>query len=152
RYVTDLRSNDFVVLEDGVRQEPTLFVQEDLPISVVLMLDVSASMAPNLDTVRLAAARLIDRLRPQDQAEIVQFSERPQVLQAFTSDHQRLLNAVQATELGGGTALHNALYVTIKDVATQARAEEIRRRAIVLLSDGEDTASVITDDRVLEAA
>jgi Ca-activated chloride channel homolog len=152
RYVTNLASNDFVILEDGIRQEPTLFVQENLPISVVLMLDVSASMKPHLDTVRLAAARLIDNLRPQDQAEIVQFSDRATVLQAFTSDRAALMAAVQATETGGGTALHNALYVTLKDVATMAKTEEIRRRAVVLLSDGEDTASMISDDRVLEVA
>jgi len=152
RYVTNLSSDDFVVLEDGVRQQTRLFVQEDLPISVVLMLDVSASMKLNLDTVRLAANRLIDNLRPQDQAEIIQFSERATVLESFTSDHEKLKAAVKATQAGGGTALHNALYVTLKDVAALGKKEEIRRRAVVLLSDGEDTASMISDDRVLEAA
>jgi Ca-activated chloride channel homolog len=152
RYVTDLSSGDFVVLEDGIRQEPALFVQEDLPISVVVMLDVSASMKDNLDTVRQAAIRLIDNLRPQDQAEVVEFSERTTVLQSFTSDREKLTAAVKATRVGGGTALHNALYVTLKDVAAQGKKEDLRRRAVVLLSDGEDTASMISDDRVLEAA
>jgi Ca-activated chloride channel homolog len=151
-FVTDLRPQDFVVLEDGIRQQTTLFLQEDLPISVVVMLDVSGSMNASIGTARQAAARLIENLRPQDQAEVVQFSDRSTVLQEFTSDREKLLAAVQSTAIGGGTALHNALYVTLKDVASLIKTEDVRRRAIVLLSDGEDTASMISDDRVLEAA
>jgi Ca-activated chloride channel family protein len=152
KFVTDLQLGDFAIFENGVRQEPTLFAQDDLPISMVLLLDMSASMALHLDVVRRAASRMVERLRPQDQAQVVQFSDRPSVIQDFTSDPEKLLGAIRATHPGGGTALHNALYVTLKEVAAVRKAEEIRRRAIVLLSDGDDTTSVVTDDQVLEAA
>jgi Ca-activated chloride channel homolog len=152
KFVTDLRLGDFAVFENGIRQDPTLFAQDDLPISMVLLLDMSASMAPHLEVVRRAAARMVDRLRPQDQAQVVQFSDRPSVLQDFTGDHDKLLAAIRATHASGGTALHNALYVTLKEVASLRKAEEIRRRAIVLLSDGDDTSSMVSDDQVLEAA
>jgi VWFA-related protein len=152
RFVTNLAASDFVVLENGIRQQPTVFAQEDLPISVSLMLDMSSSMKPSLDVVRLAASRFIDALRPQDEGEVIQFADRTTVLQGTTTDHDKLLAAVRATEVGGGTALHNALYVTLHDTASVSRKGELRRRAIVLLTDGEDTASMISDDRVLEAA
>jgi VWFA-related protein len=152
RFVTNLAVNDFVVLENGVRQQPTLFTQEDLPICVSLLLDVSSSMKPNMDIVRVAASRFIDNLRPQDEGEVIEFADRMTVLQGVTTDRHKLLDAVQGTQVGGGTALHNTLYVTLRESASASRKGELRRRAIVLLSDGEDTVSMISDDRVLEAA
>jgi VWFA-related protein len=129
-----------------------VFAQEDLPISMALLIDMSASMKPNLNLVRKAAARLIAQLRPEDRAQVIEFSDRPNVLQEFTSDQAALLSAIDRVRPGGTTALHNVLYITLKDVATLSKTEGMRRRAIVLLSDGEDTASMVTDDQVLEAA
>jgi len=152
RFVTNLQPQDFIVLEDGVPQEPMIFQQESLPISVVLLLDVSSSMKPRLGTMRRAAAGLIDNLRPEDLAEVVAFNKRPTVLQAFTSDHQKLKEAVGALVAGGTTALHDTLYITLKEISALRKSEGTRRRAIVLLSDGEDTASVVSDDQVIKAA
>jgi Ca-activated chloride channel family protein len=152
RFVTDLAREDFVLLEDGVKQDVALFKQEELPISLVLLLDMSASMGPNVKAVRNAASRLIGKLRPQDEAEVVAFNAHPTVLQDLTSDHQALLAAIDRTEAKGATALHNVLYITLKDLDRMQKSEELRRRAIVLLSDGEDTASMVTDEQVLELA
>lgn len=151
-FVTDLRQQDFVVLENGVRQDAAVFAQSDLPISAALLLDMSESMRPRMAEVRSAASRLIDQLRPEDSAEVVQFSDRPKMLHSFTSDHDELLAAVRRAEPGGSTALHNTLYITLKELGALAKTEERRRRAIILLSDGEDTASMVSDDQVLEAA
>jgi Ca-activated chloride channel family protein len=151
-FVTDLKPEEFVVLEDGVKQDVAVFRQEELPISLVLLLDMSASMTPNVKAVRTAAARLVAKLRPQDEAQVVQFNDHPTVLQDFTTDHEALLQAIQATSPKGSTALHNVLYITLKDMQRRRNTEELRRRAIVLLSDGEDTASMVTDDQVLEVA
>jgi Ca-activated chloride channel family protein len=152
RYVTDLTKNDFAVFEDGVRQELSIFNHEDIPISLVLMLDTSASMDEKLPTARAAAIRFVGTLRPQDNAQIMQFNDRTTILQDFVADHAALDNAIGRTEAAGPTALHNALYVALKELEKQKTQAQLRRRAIVLLSDGEDTASLVSDDQVLDLA
>ncbi len=152
RYVTDLVEKDFAVYEDGVRQELSLFTHENLPISLALLIDGSASMDEKLPTAQAAAARFVKTLRPQDLAQIVLFNDRAQVLQDYTADQTLLDAAIHRTAAAGPTALHNALYVTLKDLQKQKKAGELRRRAVVLLSDGEDTASLVSDDQVLDLA
>ena len=151
-FVTDLGQRDFAVFEDGIRQELSLFTHEDLPISLVLLIDTSASMEEKLKTAQDAAIRFTKTLRTQDLAQVVQFNERATPLQTFTSDQAALEKAIRVTEASGPTALHNALYVALKDLGRDKKAAELRRRAIVILSDGEDTASLVTDDQVLELA
>jgi Ca-activated chloride channel family protein len=152
RYVTDLKDDDFAVFEDGIRQELSIFRHEDIPISLVLVLDTSASMDEKLSTAQQAAIRFTRTLRPQDNAQVMQFNDRTTVLQEFTPEHEKLQEAIKRTEASGPTALHNALYVALKDLTRQKKANELRRRAIVLLSDGEDTASLVNDEQVLELA
>jgi len=152
RYVTDLTDRDFAVFEDGVRQELSLFTHENLPISLELMIDVSASMDEKLPVAQAAATRFIKTLRPQDLAAVVQFNDRATVLQDFTSDQGLLEAAIKRTRASGPTAMYNALYVALKDLGKQKKAGELRRRAIVLLSDGEDTASLADDDQVIDLA
>ncbi len=154
-YVTDLGQKDFAVFEDGIRQELSLFTHENLPISMVVMIDCSGSMdqpPAKLTTAQSAAIRFIKTLRPQDLAQVVQFNDRATTLQAFTSDHAALEAAIRKTEASGSTALHNALYIALKDLMKDKKAAELRRRAVVLLSDGEDTASLVSDEQVLELA
>jgi VWFA-related protein len=152
RYVSDLLQNNFAIFEDGVRQELMLFSHENLPISLVLLIDCSASMDEKLKIAQDAAVGFVKTLAPQDLAQVVQFNDRRTVLQDFTADHGLLDAAIRRTEAGGPTALHNALYVSLKELDKQKSGRELRRRAIVLLSDGEDTASLVSDDQVLELA
>jgi Ca-activated chloride channel family protein len=151
-FVTDLTRKDFAVYEDGIRQDLSLFTHENLPISMVLMIDCSASMEEKLRTAQTAAARFVKTLRPQDVAQVVQFNDRSTTLQPFTNDQAALDAAIRRTQVSGPTALHNALYIALKDLMRDKKAGELRRRAIVLLSDGEDTASLVSDDQVLELA
>jgi VWFA-related protein len=151
-FVTDLAQRDFAVFEDGIRQELSLFTHENLPISLVLMVDTSASMEEKIQTAQAAAIRFTKTLRPQDVAQIVQFNDRATTLQPFTNDLAALEAAIRKTETSGPTALHNALYIALKDLMKDKKAAELRRRAIVLLSDGEDTASLVDDEQVLELA
>ncbi len=151
-YVTDLGQKDFAVFEDGIRQELSLFTHENLPISMVVMIDCSASMEGKLPTARAAATRFVKTLRPQDLAQVVQFNDRSTMLQGFTSDHAALETAILKTEASGTTTLRNALYIALKDLTRDRKAAELRRRAVVLLSDGEDTASLVSDEQVLELA
>ena len=152
RYVTDLIEKNFAVFEDGVRQDLTLFSHENLPISLVLMMDCSASMDEKLKVAQDAAVGFVKTLTAQDLAQVVQFNDRRTVLQDFTSEHRLLEDAIRRTETSGPTALHNALYVSLKELDKQKSGRQLRRRAVVLLSDGEDTASLVSDDQVMELA
>jgi Ca-activated chloride channel homolog len=152
RYVTDLTSKDFAVFEDGIRQELSLFTHENLPISMAVLIDGSASMDEKLATAQAAATRFVKTLRPEDAAEVIQFNDRTTVLQDFTPDHDQLDAAIHRTQAGGPTALHNALYIALKELGRQKKAGQLRRLAIILLTDGEDTASLVTDEQVLELA
>ena len=151
-YVTNLSDKNFAVFEDGVRQELSLYTHENLPISLALLLDTSASMDEKLATAQEAGVRFIKTLRAQDLAQVTQFNERTSVLQDYTAEHALLESALRRTNASGPTALHNALYVTLRDLSKQKKAGELRRRAIVLLSDGEDTASLVSDDQVIDLA
>ncbi len=151
-YVTDLVQKDFAVFEDGIRQELSLFTHENLPISLAVLIDTSASMEEKLPVARAAAIRFVRTLRPQDTAMVMSFNDRSNVLQDYTNDVPALETAINRTQAAGPTALHNALYITLKELNKQKKAGELRRRAVVLLSDGEDTASLVSDEQVLELA
>jgi Ca-activated chloride channel family protein len=151
-YVTDLEEPDFAVYEDGIRQELSLFTHENLPISMVIMIDTSASMEEKIAVAQQAAIRFTKTLRPVDLAQVVQFNDRATTLEPFTNDHEALERAILETSTSGPTALHNALYIALKDLTRGRNPAQLRRRAIVLLSDGEDTASLVSDDQVLELA
>lgn len=154
QYVTDLNAEDFQIFEDGVFQELTLFNRTNLPIALSLLLDTSSSMEERLVTAQEAAIGFANQLRPQDIAEVVDFDSRVEVLQTYTSDRQELEQAIRRTVAGGSTSLYNAVYISLKGFqrirATQP--DEVRRQALVLLSDGEDTSSLVSFDEVLDLA
>jgi len=105
-----------------------------------------------LAAAQSAATRFIKTLRSQDLAQVVQFNDRSTILQTFTNDHTALESAIRKTDASGTTTLRNALYITLTELSRDRKAAELRRRAIVLLSDGEDTASLASDEQVLELA
>jgi Ca-activated chloride channel family protein len=152
RFVTDLGEGDFEVLEEGIRQPLTIFTREDLPVSLAILIDTSASMDAKLGQAQAAAIRFVKTLHPADEAQVVQFSQRAEVIQDFTSDKAELETAIRGTHATGDTALYTALYVALKDLERRHRDAELRRRAVVVLSDGEDTASRVTDEQVLDLA
>src|SRR5262245_3194033 len=153
-YVTDLGEGDFSVFEDGAKQDLLFFNRTSLPIALSLLIDTSASMENRLQMAQEAAVGFARRLRPQDLAQIVDFDSRVEITQDFTNNTSDLERAIRATVAGGSTSLHNAIYISLKELAKiKAKSEnEIRRRAIVVLSDGEDTSSLVTFEEVLELA
>jgi Ca-activated chloride channel family protein len=154
RYVTDLEQADFNVFEDGVKQDVSFFNKTNLPIALALMMDTSASMDTKLQTAQEAAIGFVRRLRSQDVAEIIDFDSRVTILANFTNNAGELEQAIRKTSAGGSTSLYNAVYIALKDLKklVAKNVEEIRRRAIVLLSDGEDTSSLLPFDEVLDLA
>jgi Ca-activated chloride channel family protein len=154
RYVTDLQSENFSVFEDGIKQDVTLFSRTNLPVALALLLDTSASMETKLPVAQEAAVGFAKRLRKQDLAEVVSFDSRVIVLQTFTNSSGELEQAIRKTSAGGSTSLHNAVYIALKDLKKiVARSEdEVRRQAIVVLSDGEDTSSLLPFEEVLDLA
>jgi Ca-activated chloride channel family protein len=153
-YVLGLEQKDFQVFEDGAQQEVTFFNRTNLPIALSILLDTSASMEDKLDKAQEAAIGFAGRLRPQDLAQVIDFDSRVSIAQGFTSSVPDLDAAIRKTTAGGSTALHNAVYIALKELKkVQARGtDEIRRQAIVVLSDGEDTSSLVSFDEVLELA
>jgi len=153
-YLTDLESRDFTILEDGARQDITYFNRMSLPIALSLLIDTSASMEQRLTIAQDAAVGFAKKLRPQDLAQVVDFDTRVEVLQGFTADTTALEAAIRNTQAGGSTAMFNALYISLKELAKiRPRTEDdVHRRAVVVLSDGEDTSSLVTFDEVLDLA
>ncbi len=150
--VTGLREQDFVVFEDGVPQQVAMFDGEGAPLSVVLMIDGSGSMEDTLPAARVAAERVVAALRPGDRARVVAFNDRDSILQDFTEDRAALSAAMARVEASGATALYRTLYVALKDLRREKKDADNRRLAMVLLSDGLDTASSISDEQLLELA
>ena len=154
RYVGDLEQTDFSVFEDGVRQEVTFFTRKVQPVALSLLLDSSASMEDKMPILQAAAGNFVKRLKPVDLAQVIDFDSRVEIRQTFTSNQGDLTKAIQQTASGGSTSLHNAIYIALKELAkVRARDEEdVRRQALVVFSDGEDTSSLVTFDEVLELA
>jgi Ca-activated chloride channel family protein len=155
RLVSGLSADDFQVFEGSVLQTITNFSQELQPIALAILLDTSASMERRLATAQEAAVGFLQRLTPQDTAMIVDFDAQARIRQAFTNDRVALEGAIRGTRPGGPTALYNALYTAVSELRVDQAAirdeNPFRRQAIVVLSDGEDTASLIDDTAVLEA-
>ncbi len=153
-FITDLEQGDFTVLEDGAKQELTYFSKTNLPLALSLLIDTSASMEERLLVAQDAAVGFAQRVRAEDLAQIVDFDSRVQVAQSFTNDKAALEKAIRATSSGGSTSLYNAVYIALKELAKvkASSADDVRRQAIVVLSDGEDTTSLVSFEEVMELA
>jgi Ca-activated chloride channel family protein len=153
-YVTSLEQADFEVFEDGAKQSITFFSRKQQPIALAVLLDTSNSMEGRMGTAQEAAIGFARRLQADDVAEVIEFSSRVNILQAFTNDASALEEAIRSTTPDGSTALYNAIYISLKSLGKiKARTEdEIRRQAIVVLSDGDDTSSLMPYEEVLELA
>jgi Ca-activated chloride channel family protein len=154
RYVTDLEPGEFSVFEDGVKQDITFFNRRRQPIALSLLLDSSASMEEHLPTLQTAATNFVKRLKESDIAQVIDFDSRVEIRQAFSSNQSELESAIQKTVAGGSTALYNAIYIALRELRkVRAVAEQdVRRQALIVFSDGEDTSSLVSFDEVLDLA
>ena len=149
--VPGLPLENFKVFEDGVEQVVQFFSHGEVPLKLVILLDVSASMRMKLEMAQEAAVRFVDSLRVEDEVQVVEFGNRVLTLAPFTSDRAQLSDAIRSTKANGATALYRAIYVSLKDLTAAGRGE-LYRRAVVVLSDGNDTRSNLGFEDVKEQA
>src|SRR4051812_7777966 len=154
KYITGLEQEDFEIFEDGARQTLTFFSRVQQPIALAILLDTSNSMEEKLATAQEAAIGFIRRMRKDDAMEVIEFNSQVRIPQPFTMDQNALERAIRQTTVNGSTSLYNAIYVSLRELKKQraSSAEEIRRQAIVVLSDGDDTSSLVEYDEVLNLA
>jgi VWFA-related protein len=139
RFVQGLAKNNFSIYEDGQRQEITHFSADRTPVSLGIVLDTSDSMAgEKLQAAKAALNRfLIDLLEPQDEVFLYTFDDDPRLIQGWTADRQALSRAINRIRTDGATAMHDAVAEAIP-LAAQGHHQ---KKAILLISDGNDTSS-----------
>jgi Ca-activated chloride channel homolog len=139
RFVPGLRQEDFTIYEDNVHQDISHFSSERVPVSLGIVLDVSGSMAgEKLDNALTAIDRFLTTLLdPTDEIFIYKFNSVPDLIQDWTSDRRRLSRSMTRIHADGGTAMYDAL----AEAVPMAQSGQNRKKAIVLISDGNDTDS-----------
>jgi VWFA-related protein len=147
RYVAGLKRNDFLVEEDGKRQTLSYVDQnQDTPVSIGIVLDTSGSMRSKLDTATEAIDRFVRTIQPDDDIFLMSFDSDTYLLQDFTSDRAKLRKGLRYAESEGRTALYDALEAALKKIKSGAN----QKRAILLITDGEDTASHASFEEIRE--
>jgi VWFA-related protein len=155
RYIKDLKSNDFKVIDDQKPAELRSFRSEtDLPLQVGLLVDASNSVRDRFKFEQEAAIEFLNSIiRPRyDKAFVVGFDATPEVTQDFTDSTERLSAGVRMLRAGGGTAMYDALYFACRDKLLKQEQTGPVRRAIILLSDGEDNLSHVTREEAIDMA
>jgi len=155
RFVTDLTKDDFLVREGKRPQKILEFTAEtELPLRLAILVDTSNSIKDRFKFIQEAAIEFIDSVvRPrQDRVAVVSFDTAAELQADLTDDLVRLEKGIRALRPGGGTALYDAIYLACRDRLMQDQPRHKFRRAIVILSDGEDNQSRYTRDQALEMA
>jgi Ca-activated chloride channel family protein len=147
RLVTDLTREDFEVLDNNQPQVLTVFENETQPITVVLMLDTSASMTANMRLLFDAAEQFLIRLLPGDKAKVGAFNDKIEMSGYFTADRDELISEVRSLDYGNATRLYDAMSMSLDELA-----DVEGRRVLVILSDGEDTSSRVGLRTVMDRA
>jgi len=145
--VGGLSDRDFVVKDNGVAQAARVVAREEAPLTAVLVLDCSSSVAgAKLEFLKAAAASFVRGLHPRDEAALVVFQARIELLHPATADREALLDAIARMTAEGSTSMIDALFVGLK------RRWGDGRPALVLFSDGRDTSSWLENEDLLRAA
>jgi len=150
--VNSLKRESFTLYEDGVRQEITHFSQDKLPLSILLLLDLSASVKPVIEEIRNGALEALKQLRPEDEVAVMTFADRTELLHDFTQDRKAVVNQVsrvlEKKFVGVGTSLHTALY----EAALQMdhAANPLSRRVIIAVTDDIATMHRFTNPTINE--
>ena len=154
RFVTGLTQKDFTVFEDGIQQQVSFFAAANIPLDLAILLDTSSSMSDKLATVQEAAVGFASHLRAGDRVTVVGIKDSSRTLHELDGDISGACEAIRRTTASGSTALYNGLYTTIRQMQKIHAADggEMRRQAIAVLTDGDDTSSLVTFDDLLALA
>ena len=156
RPIANLRQSDFKIMEDGVPQKIDFFSQSEVPTNYALVVDNSGSLRSQLDKVIEAGKVLVNTNRKDDESMIIRFvgKEKIEILQSFTPSKDDLEYALDQMFIEGGqTALIDAVYLAVQNVDEYERSqkfEDRRRRAIVLVTDGEDRNSYYKENQLFD--
>jgi VWFA-related protein len=154
RFITDLRKEDFEIIEEKRSQNIVEFIAEsDLPLRLGILIDTSNSIRDRFKFQQEAAVEFIQSvMRPQDRALVVSFDTGPELAADLTSSTEQLSKAIRDLRPGGGTSLYDAIFFACRDKLMQEQPRHKYRRAIIILSDGEDNQSRYSRDQSLEMA
>jgi VWFA-related protein len=141
-FITDLKREAFRVFEDGVEQPIKVFKQEDVPVSLGLIIDNSGSMRPKRKRVEIAALQLVKASNPIDEVFIVNFNEDAYLDVPLTSDIKKLEAGLTRIDSRGGTAFRDALSMSLDHVKEKGKKD---KKVLLLITDGDDTASSDTN-------
>ncbi len=147
RLVPNLGQADFSIADNGRSAEISLFSNEPQPFTAVVMLDTSASMTAHLDLLKRAAEEFLSRLSPGDRAQVGAFNDKIQLSGTFTNDSNDLIGALNELDIGNPTRLYDGIGASL-----DALRGVDGRRVVVVFTDGDDTASRVTFDSVLNRA
>jgi VWFA-related protein len=150
RFVPGLKQEDFTVEEDGRKQEIQRFsVENQLPLTIGMLIDTSPSVSSVFNDEKDTAIRFLDStLRPDDLAMVINFDREVTLDQDLTNDKRKLRSAIDDLRTGNGTAIYDAIYLACNEVLIK----EGGRKAIILISDGQDTASKVRQSEAMVAA
>lgn len=154
RFVTNLAKEDFEIVESKKQQEILEFVAEtNLPLRLGVLIDTSNSIRDRFRFQQEAAVEFIKSvMRDQDKAIVVSFDSAAELIADMTPDVEKLEKSVRSLRPGGGTALYDAVFFSCRDKMMQDQPMHKFRRALVLISDGDDNQSRYTRDQALEMA
>ncbi|MDQ3817849.1 MAG: VWA domain-containing protein [Acidobacteriota bacterium] len=132
-----LKREDFELFEDGVKQEISYFGQDELPLSILLLLDVSGSVRPIIEQVGEGAQSALEQLKPQDEVAVMAFANRAVLIQSFTKDRRlvsdKIREASRMDSIGRGTMLNDALYHAAKEMPSASNPAS--RRVVIVVTD-----------------
>ena len=150
RFVSGLTAKDFTVEEDGRRQQIRNFAREnELPLTLAMLIDTSPSVRPVFEEEKATANAFLESiLRTKDLALVIGFDRSVTLVQDYTENLKLLRRAIDDLETGGGTSVYDAVYLACKEKL----GSEAGRKAIILISDGEDTTSKVKFNEALVAA
>src|SRR6267142_1197391 len=155
RFITDLGKDDFVVTENKKPQVIQEFTAEtDLPLRIAILIDTSNSIRDRFKFEQEAAIEFINSvIRPrEDKAMVVSFDTAAELVSDLSDDPDKLAKSIRNLRPGGGTALYDAIYFACRDRLQQDQPRHKFRRAIIIVSDGDDNQSRVTRDQALEMA
>jgi VWFA-related protein len=147
--LTNLKQDAFKVLEDNVVQPIKMFKREDVPVSLGLIVDNSGSMRDKRKRVESASIAMIKASNRQDEATVINFNDELYQDVLFTNDFRKLEEGLARLDSRGGTAMRDAISATIDYMKTKAKHD---KKVIVVITDGDDNASAMTLERLIDKA